>query len=94
MEPQTFSPLQIHGAPYRKPYFLEVQGHAGAVEVFSNQTELHFDSKCLSTFIQTDKLNYRPGQEVKIRVVSVHPDGKPYVGPVDIVIRVRRKTPR
>lgn len=94
MEPRTVSPLQIHEATYRKPYFLEVRGHAGAVEVFSNRTELHFDSKCLSTFIQTDKLNYRPGQEVKIRVVSVNPNGKPYVGPVDIIIRVRRKTLR
>lgn len=62
----------------------------GRTEVFSNSTQLHFDPKGLSTFIQTDKLNYMPGQAVKFRAVSIHPDGKPYVSPVDIIIRVSR----
>ena len=60
----------------------------GSVEVFSNSTKLQVDPKGLSTFIQTDKVNYRPGQVVKIRAVSIHPDGKPYVSPVDVIIRV------
>nr|XP_046229740.1 CD109 antigen [Scatophagus argus] len=59
----------------------------GSTEVFSNSTQLHFDPTCLSTFIQTDKLNYLPGQVVKVRVVSIHPDGKPFASPVDIIIR-------
>ncbi|XP_028460461.1 CD109 antigen [Perca flavescens] len=72
---------------YWQPYRLEVKGQMGRTEVFSNSTQLHFDPKGLSTFIQTDKLNYMPGQAVKIRAVSIHPDGKPYVSPVDIIIR-------
>lgn len=79
--------LQIHETESRS-WHLEVKGHAGSSEVFSNKTELHFEPKCLSTFIQTDKLNYLPGQAVRIRVLSVHPDGKPYVSPMDIIIRV------
>ncbi|XP_039638752.1 CD109 antigen [Perca fluviatilis] len=72
---------------YWQPYRLEVKGQMGRTKVFSNSTQLHFDPKGLTTFIQTDKLNYMPGQAVKIRAVSIHPDGKPYVSPVDIVIR-------
>uniref|UniRef100_UPI0037E8B219 CD109 antigen n=1 Tax=Semicossyphus pulcher TaxID=241346 RepID=UPI0037E8B219 len=83
----TLPPIQERDSSYWYPYSLEVKGHAGSVKVFSNSTELRFDPKGLSTFIQTDKLNYQPGQVVKIRAVSVHPDGKPYKSPVDIVIR-------
>ncbi|XP_070782389.1 CD109 antigen [Enoplosus armatus] len=72
---------------YWHPYSLEVKGHVDGVQVFSNSTQLHFDPKGLSTFIQTDKPNYRPGQMVKIRAVSVHPDGKPFVSPVDVIVR-------
>lgn len=77
---------------YWYPYTLEVKGRVGAMEVFFNSTQLHFDPKGLSTFIQTDRANYQPGQVVKIRVVSIHPDGKPCVSPVDIVIRVSEDT--
>lgn len=85
-----FVPLQIHESEssYWQPYILEVKGHVVGVQVFSNSTQLHFNPKCLSTFIQTDKLNYLPGQVVKIRVLSIHPDGKPFVSPADIIIRV------
>lgn len=83
-------PLQVNHmeSSYWHPYILEVKGHMGTVQVFFNSTELHFDPKGLSTFIQTDKQNYLPGQAVKIRAVSIHPDGKPYVSPVDIVVKV------
>lgn len=74
-------------------YSLEVAGQVGKVKVFSNRTELHLNPRCLSTFIQTDKLKYLPGQEVRIRVLSVHPDGKPYITPVDIVLRVSQTAP-
>ncbi|XP_053193438.1 CD109 antigen, partial [Scomber japonicus] len=82
----TLPPIHEGKSSYRKPYNLEVKGHVGSIEVFSNSTQLYFNPKGLSTFIQTDKLNYLPGQLVKIRAVSIHPDGKPYLSPVDIVI--------
>uniref|UniRef100_A0A3B4UFB2 CD109 molecule n=1 Tax=Seriola dumerili TaxID=41447 RepID=A0A3B4UFB2_SERDU len=66
---------------YWHPYSLEVKGHVGGIQVFSNSTELHFHPKGFSTFIQTDKLNYLPGQVVKIRAVSIQPDGRPYTSP-------------
>lgn len=72
-------------------YILEVKGHVGELEVFSNSTRLRFDPKGFSTFIQTDKLNYLPRQMVKIRVVSIQPDGKPLPSPVDIAVRVSLK---
>uniref|UniRef100_A0A4W5MR05 Macroglobulin domain-containing protein n=1 Tax=Hucho hucho TaxID=62062 RepID=A0A4W5MR05_9TELE len=55
--------------------------------VFTNSTALRFNPKSSSTFIQTDKANYRPGQVVKIRAVSIYPDGKPYKGKIDIIIK-------
>ncbi|XP_071388366.1 CD109 antigen [Centroberyx affinis] len=72
---------------YWHPYRLEVRGYLGSVVVFSNSTQLRFHPKGLSTFIQTDRPKYRPGQLVKIRAVSIHPDGKPYVSPGDIIIK-------
>uniref|UniRef100_A0A3Q3XBM7 CD109 molecule n=1 Tax=Mola mola TaxID=94237 RepID=A0A3Q3XBM7_MOLML len=72
---------------YWRPYSLEVRGRMGSAVVFSNKTQLRFNPKSLSTFIQTDKMTYRAQQAVKIRAVSVRPDGAPYVSPVDIVIR-------
>uniref|UniRef100_A0AAX7SLZ8 CD109 molecule n=1 Tax=Astatotilapia calliptera TaxID=8154 RepID=A0AAX7SLZ8_ASTCA len=70
-------------------YILEVKGHRGEVQVFSSFTKLHLDVEDIATFIQTDKVMYLPGQAVKIRVVSIHSDGKPFISPVDIIIRVR-----
>ncbi|KAM6906749.1 CD109 antigen [Lycodopsis pacificus] len=77
---------------YMYPYNLEVKGHVGSVEVFSNSTQLRFDPKGHSTFIQTDKMTYRPGQAVRIRVVSILPDGKPFTSPVNVTIRDPRGT--
>uniref|UniRef100_A0A3P8V2E1 CD109 molecule n=1 Tax=Cynoglossus semilaevis TaxID=244447 RepID=A0A3P8V2E1_CYNSE len=62
---------------------LEVKGHSDSGLVFHNRTELNVDLKGVSTFIQTDKANYRPGQKVKFRVVSIHPDGKPAIVQLD-----------
>uniref|UniRef100_A0A3P8V6C2 CD109 molecule n=1 Tax=Cynoglossus semilaevis TaxID=244447 RepID=A0A3P8V6C2_CYNSE len=63
--------------------YLEVKGHSDSGLVFHNRTELNVDLKGVSTFIQTDKANYRPGQKVKFRVVSIHPDGKPAIVQLD-----------
>lgn len=76
---------------YRHPLVLQVHGHDGMTEVFFNKTALHLDPKCFSTFIQTDRATYRPGQEVKIRVVTLDPHGKPYSGPVDIIVSVSNR---
>lgn len=78
-------------APYRYQFVLQVHGHDGRTEVFANKTKLHLDPKCFSTFIQTDRPTYQPGQEVKIRVVTLDPNGKPYNGPVDIIVSVSRR---
>lgn len=78
-------------ATYRDPLVLQVHGHDGKTEVFVNKTMLHLDHKGFSTFIQTDRATYHPGQEVKIRVVTLDPHGKPYSGPVDIIVCVSRR---
>ncbi|XP_040925580.1 CD109 antigen isoform X2 [Betta splendens] len=80
----TFPP--IHGNESSLPFSLNVSGYVGSVQVFSNVTELHFDPKDHSTFIQTDQQKYRPGQVVKIRAVSVRPNGKPYSRPLDVTV--------
>uniref|UniRef100_A0A3Q1H1P5 Uncharacterized protein n=1 Tax=Anabas testudineus TaxID=64144 RepID=A0A3Q1H1P5_ANATE len=81
--------LQTHenNSNYLYLYILEVKGYVGKVQLFSNLTELEFYSKGHSTFLQTDKLHYVPGQVVKIRAVSIDPKGKPYISPVDIIIK-------
>uniref|UniRef100_A0A3Q2E7E9 CD109 molecule n=1 Tax=Cyprinodon variegatus TaxID=28743 RepID=A0A3Q2E7E9_CYPVA len=71
----------------RSSYTLKVKGHRGSVQIFSNSTQLQVQPGGVSTFIQTDKRSYQPGQAVKIRAVSVLSDGKPCVGPADILIR-------
>ncbi|XP_068199390.1 CD109 antigen [Antennarius striatus] len=83
----TLPPVYESMTSHRLPYVLEVKGHIDGVKVFSNSTRLVFLRKNVSTFIQTDRWTYQPGQEVKIRGVSISPDGKPYDGPVDLVIR-------
>ncbi|XP_068610239.1 CD109 antigen [Brachionichthys hirsutus] len=83
----TLPPIQETRTSSRLPYMLEVKGHRDGILVFSNSTRLMFNHKNLSTFIQTDRRNYRPGQEVKIRAVSIGPGGKPSDSPVDLVIK-------
>ncbi|XP_041105310.1 CD109 antigen-like [Polyodon spathula] len=68
-------------------YTLVVNGYDGAKQVFSNSTLLSFYSKGFSTFIQTDKSQYQPRQGVKIRVISLYSDLKPYNAQVNIVIK-------
>uniref|UniRef100_A0A665UQP5 CD109 molecule n=1 Tax=Echeneis naucrates TaxID=173247 RepID=A0A665UQP5_ECHNA len=82
-----FLSLQIQSSmsSFWHPYSLEVKGLVGGTQLFSASKELQFDPKGHTTFIQTDKVNYLPGQVVKIRAVSVQPDGKPHVSPVDLI---------
>ncbi|XP_029352923.1 CD109 antigen [Echeneis naucrates] len=80
-------PIQSSMSSFWHPYSLEVKGLVGGTQLFSASKELQFDPKGHTTFIQTDKVNYLPGQVVKIRAVSVQPDGKPHVSPVDLIVR-------
>ncbi|XP_062324493.1 CD109 antigen isoform X2 [Osmerus eperlanus] len=80
-------PIPYSEQSYWKPYKLLVNGYVGNNVVFNDSAYLHFNPKSLSTFIQTDKPNYMPGQVVKIRAVSIHPDGRPYVNRIDIFIK-------
>ncbi|XP_011490209.1 CD109 antigen [Oryzias latipes] len=73
-------------ADNKYPYVLEVKGYVGKSLLFSNSTNLSFDPKGCTTFIQTDKLNYLPGQVVKIRAVSILYNGKPANSSVNITI--------
>ncbi|KAK0155636.1 CD109 antigen [Merluccius polli] len=66
---------------------LLVMGFAGGGLLFANRTLLRISARDISTFIQTDKPNYRPGEKVRIRVVSVGADRRPHKSPVDIVIK-------
>uniref|UniRef100_A0A8C0J627 CD109 antigen n=1 Tax=Chelonoidis abingdonii TaxID=106734 RepID=A0A8C0J627_CHEAB len=68
-------------------YELLVKGHAEGQLLFSNSTSLLFEHKSISVFIQTDKSLYKPGQEVKFRIVTVDPDLKPFKTSLSIYIR-------
>ncbi|XP_075058733.1 CD109 antigen-like isoform X2 [Mixophyes fleayi] len=68
-------------------YTLVVNGSAQNTLVFSEKIQLYMQKKNISMFIQTDKTMYRSGESVKIRVISVRHDLKPYKGDVDLIIR-------
>ncbi|XP_053314791.1 CD109 antigen-like [Spea bombifrons] len=65
-------------------YDLFVNGSAQDKLVFSKQIALQMQIRNVSVFIQTDKIAYKPGQPVKIRVISVYSDLRPYKGHVDL----------
>ncbi|XP_069052824.1 CD109 antigen [Lepisosteus oculatus] len=84
--------LEIPSVPKEKlkdkaGYQLVVSGYVQNKLVFTNKTELEFNPKSFSIFIQTDRPKYKPGQSVKIRAVSVYPDLKPSKSQVDIGIK-------
>ncbi|XP_053136283.1 CD109 antigen [Hemicordylus capensis] len=68
-------------------YNLKVKAFSEGQQLFSKSTALSFERKSFSVFIQTDKSIYKPGQDVKIRIVTLHPDLKPYNAPVNVYIR-------
>ncbi|XP_018599068.2 CD109 antigen [Scleropages formosus] len=78
---------RILSANASHPFMLEVKGYVKEREVLNNRTVLEFRPRRSATFIQTDKSNYKPGQVVKIRVVSIYPDGKPNKSKVNVVIK-------
>ncbi|CAB1330744.1 unnamed protein product, partial [Coregonus sp. 'balchen'] len=80
-------PFPESSVDQRYSFTLLVRGYQRDRMVFINTTTLRSNPRTFSTFIQTDKHNYRPGDTVKMRVLSVQPDGKPHKGRVYVSIR-------
>uniref|UniRef100_A0A8C5L2I2 CD109 antigen n=1 Tax=Jaculus jaculus TaxID=51337 RepID=A0A8C5L2I2_JACJA len=80
-----FSQLPVNSAD--DLYELHVTGRAQDEILFSNSTRLSFETKRISVFIQTDKVLYKPKQEVKFRVVTLFSDFKPYKTSLNILIK-------
>ncbi|XP_077162751.1 CD109 antigen [Paroedura picta] len=90
----SFGTLVLPALPLGSPagdYNLLVKGYAERELLFSKHTALAFEQKSFSVFIQTDKSMYKPGQAVKIRIVSLHPDLKPLDALVNLYIRDPRR---
>ncbi|XP_031758448.1 CD109 antigen [Xenopus tropicalis] len=67
-------------------YELNVKGYSEENLIFFNKTSLEFKSKGFSVFIETNSVFYKPGQEVKIRILAFSFHMKPYKSTVDIYI--------
>ncbi|XP_045204949.2 CD109 antigen-like isoform X1 [Mercenaria mercenaria] len=65
-------------------YILKIVGTGGLT--FENSTDLSYDSKSHSVFIQTDKAIYKPGQTVHFRIFGVTPDLKVIFDKMDVDI--------
>ncbi|KAM4540280.1 CD109 antigen-like [Fundulus diaphanus] len=63
---------------------LTVRGYGENRLLFTNTTTLTFNLRTVLSFIQTDRSSYKPGDAVKVRVVSLQLDNKPYKGRVEI----------
>ncbi|KAG8582006.1 hypothetical protein GDO81_007888 [Engystomops pustulosus] len=68
-------------------YMLVVNGSAQNIHIFSDLTQIFVENNNMSVLIQTDKLLYKAGEQVKIRIICVNRFLKPHKGPVDYVIR-------
>ena len=66
---------------------LVVEGRADGSLLFANESWLEVRDPGVSSFVQTDKPRYRPGDTVRIRVVSLGPERRPHRGPVGVVIQ-------
>ncbi|XP_040839571.1 CD109 antigen isoform X1 [Ochotona curzoniae] len=86
----SFSTLTLPALPLNSAneiYELRVIGKAQNKTLFSNSTRLSFETKRISVFIQTDKPLYKPGQEVKFRVLTLFQDFKPYKTSLTILLK-------
>nr|XP_033794268.1 CD109 antigen-like [Geotrypetes seraphini] len=80
----TLPALPMDSVPFI--YSVSVTGSAQNKLLFNNSaTGNHLES--MSIFIQTDKSVYRPGQVIKIRIICMYQDLKPFHGQADIYIR-------
>uniref|UniRef100_UPI00398F2808 CD109 antigen n=1 Tax=Pristiophorus japonicus TaxID=55135 RepID=UPI00398F2808 len=78
--------LPTEGLP-ESHYELVVQGYAEETLLFSNSSSMEVIADRVSTLIQTDKAMYKPGQTVRIRIICIYPDLKPYLGQINVTIR-------
>ncbi|RWS22815.1 CD109 antigen-like protein, partial [Leptotrombidium deliense] len=70
-------------------YYLQVEGNANGVlggTGFVNKALVNYESKFLTILIQTNKLVYNLMQSIKIRVILLNTQMKPYVDPIDIYL--------
>lgn len=66
-------------------YKLKVEGRTESDEVvFSNETQLEFNQRSITIFVQTDKPIYKQGQVVKFRTVPITTDLKPFSDALDV----------
>ncbi|XP_066460663.1 CD109 antigen-like [Eleutherodactylus coqui] len=82
--------LTLPAVPQNLPdnsFTLAVNGSAQNRLIFSDKIQISVEVKNISVLIQTDKPLYKAGENVKIRIISVNPDLKPYKGNVDLVIK-------
>ncbi|XP_063297811.1 CD109 antigen-like [Pelobates fuscus] len=68
-------------------YQLAVFGSSHDTWIFLKIIVLPLKKRNRSVFVQTDKDVYKPGQTVKIRVISITHDLKPYNGQLDVTIK-------
>ncbi|XP_036890205.1 CD109 antigen [Sturnira hondurensis] len=89
-EKGSFKTLTLPSLPLNSAdeiYELRVTGRAEDEILFSNSTRLSFETKSITVFIQTDKLLYKPKEEVKFRIVTLFSDFKPYKTSLNILIK-------
>ncbi|KAK3783692.1 hypothetical protein RRG08_025316 [Elysia crispata] len=81
-------PAEMDDRYWYQPYYqVHVKGEGQDI-YFKHSTQVQFEQKAFSTFIQTDKGMYKPGQKVMFRVLTVFPDMKAVRGePYDIYIK-------
>ncbi|XP_035804779.2 CD109 antigen-like isoform X2 [Amphiprion ocellaris] len=65
---------------------LTLRGYREDTLIFTNTTTLCFDLRNVSSVIQTDRSHYEPGNTVKVRIVVIQLDNRPYKGRVDISV--------
>ncbi|XP_034051005.1 CD109 antigen [Thalassophryne amazonica] len=82
----TLPPISGGSIDQGSSFNLTVSGYQGDELIFTNTSSLIFNLRSISTFIQTDRSNYRPGDTVKLRVVCVQLDNRPYSGSVDVSV--------
>ncbi|XP_017274786.1 CD109 antigen [Kryptolebias marmoratus] len=81
----TLPPFPGSVAP-NSPLNLTVWGYTENSLIFTNTTTLSFNPKNVFSIILTDRSLYKPADTVRIRVVSVQLDKKPYKGRVEMSV--------
>ena len=90
MTPSVRASVRLQAPLPDSRVLLVVEGRADRRLLFSDQSWLPVSEPMVSSFIQLDKPRYRPGDTVRIRVVSVGAERRPHpTCPVRLLIKVR-----